>query len=63
MKIHTEDAVNKICVSKGKVKVSSYRAQCPILRNAQSVYNLRFTCLADLLNQTPSTEASMQSSF
>ena len=35
-----------------KVKVSSYIAQYPILRIAQSA--LHFTSLADLLNQTPS---------
>ena len=59
MKIHTEDAVNNIFVSKGKVKLSSYRAQCPVLRNAQSVCNLRFISLVDLLIQTPKHPCSL----
>ena len=37
---------------KVKVKVSSYMAQYPILRTAQSA--LHFTSLTDLFNQTPS---------
>ena len=36
----------------GKVKQSSYIAQYPVLRTAQST--LHFTSLADLFNQTPS---------